>query len=74
MWTDVFQVFVIFSGLIIIVTIGLSQALGLKNVVEINWKYGKINLLKLVEKNLIFFSSDYFGKKFLELKKNSKLK
>ena len=46
MWTDVFQVSILFIGLIVIALIGLNQAGGISRVFEINKKYNRMYLLK----------------------------
>ncbi|CAF0820054.1 unnamed protein product [Brachionus calyciflorus] len=58
MWTDVFQVTVIFFGLICIATLGLKEAGGLERVIEINWIYKRLNLfnfkLNLMERHTVW--------------------
>ena len=45
-WTDVFQSVIILTGLVIIAVRGVIQVGGLKNVWEINEKYGRIKFFE----------------------------
>lgn len=46
MWTDVFQVIVMFLGLIVTLVKGVSDVGGMRAVIEANWNNDRIDLLK----------------------------
>jgi Na+/proline symporter len=45
MWTDVFQIIMMFVGLSASLIKGIIDIGGIKKVIEINWKYERIEFL-----------------------------